>query len=61
MRNVIYGTGVRIFVDYTQAKAPERVLLAVRQECGSAKKFHPVEGTWHSLTEFGGEGPSVRH
>lgn len=43
---------VRIFVDYTQAKALERVLLALWQEYGSAKKFCPVEGTWHSLMEF---------
>lgn len=48
---------------YTQATAPERVLLAVWQACGSTK-FRPVEGTWHSLTESGeggGEGPSTGH
>lgn len=50
------GPGVRTFVDYTQARAPESVLLAIWQVCGSAKKFRPVEGTWHSLMEIGGLG-----
>lgn len=61
MRNVIGRIGVRIYVDYTQAKALERVLLAVWQACGSAKKFCPVEGIWHSLMEFGEESSSIRH
>lgn len=44
--------GVRTFMDYTKARALERVLLAIWQVCGSAKKFCPVEGMWHSLIEF---------
>lgn len=50
------GLGLRIFVNYIQAKALERVLLAVWQVCGSVKKFCPVEGTWHTLMEFCGGG-----
>lgn len=57
----LWDWGVRIFVDYTQAKALERVLLTVWQACRSAKKFCPVEGTWYSLMEFWGQSPSIRH
>ena len=47
------GPGVRTFADHTQARAPERLLLAIWQVCGSAKKFRPVEGTWQSHGDWG--------
>lgn len=47
-------------MNYTQAKTLERVLLAVWQVCGSVK-FCPVKGTWHTLMEFCGGSPSIRH
>lgn len=54
--DMICGIGGKDLGDYMQATAPERVLLAVWQACGSTKKFRPVEGTRHSLTESGQGG-----
>lgn len=52
------GLGIRIFVDSTQAKAPETVLLASMAGTWVSKKFCPLEGMWHSLMESWGESLS---
>lgn len=47
--------GVRTLGDYTQATAPERVLLAVGQACGPTEEFGPAEGR-ATVSQTLGEG-----
>lgn len=47
--------GVRTLGDYTQATAPERVLLAVWQACGSTEEFGLAEGR-ATVSQTLGEG-----